>query len=76
MLLEVLSLLGTGFDCASKGEIKKVMSLGVAPDKIIFANPAKPASHIRYAASVQVSKMTFDNESELHKIKTFYPNSK
>lgn len=76
MVLEILSVLGTGFDCASKGEIKKVMSLGVDPRRIIFANPAKPASHIRYAASVQVAKMTFDNESELYKIKNFYPNSK
>uniref|UniRef100_A0A1B6GPX0 ornithine decarboxylase n=1 Tax=Cuerna arida TaxID=1464854 RepID=A0A1B6GPX0_9HEMI len=75
IVLEILSLLGTGFDCASKGEIKKIMSLGVEPEKLIFANPAKLSSHIQYAASVQVSKMTFDNESELYKIKKFYPNS-
>nr|XP_008200143.1 PREDICTED: ornithine decarboxylase 1 [Tribolium castaneum]XP_968571.3 PREDICTED: ornithine decarboxylase 1 [Tribolium castaneum] len=75
-VLEVLAALGTGFDCASKGEINKVLSLGVSPDRIIFANPAKPSSHIRHAAATNVSTMTFDNETELHKIKNFHPDSK
>lgn len=75
-VLEVLATLGTSFDCASKAEISKVLSLGVSTNQIIFANPAKPASHIRYAASVGVSTMTFDNESELYKIQNLYPNSK
>ncbi|KAJ8923914.1 hypothetical protein NQ315_006690 [Exocentrus adspersus] len=74
-VLEVLSTLGTGFDCASKGEIEKVLSLDVRPDRIIFALPTKPASHIRHAASVGVSRMTFDNETELHKLKKLYPNA-
>ncbi|KAJ8923913.1 hypothetical protein NQ315_006689 [Exocentrus adspersus] len=74
-VLEVLSTLGTGFDCASKAEINKVLSMNVRPDRIIFANPAKPASHIRHAASVGVSRMTFDNETELHKVKKLYPNA-
>lgn len=75
-VLEVLAALGTSFDCASKAEISKVLSIGVGTDRIIFANPAKPASHIRYAASVGVSTMTFDNESELHKIQSLHQNSK
>ncbi|KAJ8933450.1 hypothetical protein NQ314_014007 [Rhamnusium bicolor] len=75
-VLEVLTALGTGFDCASKGEINKVLSLGVDPSNIIFANPAKPASHIRHAATVGVSTMTFDNETELHKVKKLYPDAK
>lgn len=72
----MLAALGTNFDCASKGEINKVLSVGVSPDRIIFANPAKPASHIRHAASIGVSRMTFDNEAELHKVKNLYPNAK
>ncbi|XP_060536968.1 ornithine decarboxylase 1-like [Cylas formicarius] len=75
-ILEILSTLGANFDCASKSEINKVLSLGVGPDRIIFANPAKPASHIRHAESVGVSIMTFDNETELHKIKKLYTNAK
>lgn len=64
------------FDCASKGEINKVLSLGVHPERIIFANPAKSASHIRYAAAVGVTTMTFDSETELHKVKKLYPNAR
>lgn len=75
-VLEVLAALGTGFDCASKAEINKILSLGVNSDRIIFANPAKPASHIRHAANVGIETMTFDNEIELHKIKQYYPNAK
>ncbi|KAK0093589.1 hypothetical protein PV326_013175 [Microctonus aethiopoides] len=75
-VLEVLASLGTGFDCASKGEISKVLSIGVDPSRIIFANPAKPASHIRHAAAVGVDITTVDNESELHKLKKIHPNAK
>lgn len=74
-VLEVLNTLGASFDCASKAEINKVLSMNVRPSRIIFANPAKPASHIRHAASVGVSRMTFDNETELHKVKKLYPDA-
>lgn len=32
LLLRTLAALGTGFDCASRGEIELVTSLGVAPE--------------------------------------------
>uniref|UniRef100_A0A6M2DSV2 ornithine decarboxylase n=1 Tax=Xenopsylla cheopis TaxID=163159 RepID=A0A6M2DSV2_XENCH len=76
IVLDVLAALGTGFDCASKMEINKVLPMGIRPEDIVFANPSKPASHIRHAASTGVAKMTFDNEYELHKIKKFYPNAR
>ncbi|XP_057654812.1 ornithine decarboxylase 1-like [Diorhabda carinulata] len=75
-VLETLNSLGVNFDCASKGEINKVLNLNVDPERIIFANPAKPASHIRHAAATGVSTMTFDNETELYKIKNLYPDAK
>jgi diaminopimelate decarboxylase len=65
-LLSTLAALGAGFDCASKAEISQVLALGVSPEKIIFANPCKMHSHIKYAASVGVNIMTFDCEMEVH----------
>lgn len=59
-----------------QSEINKVLSVGVDSSRIIFANPAKPASHIRHAATVGVDVMTVDNESELHKIKKLHPDAK
>ena len=48
----------------------------MAPDRIIFANPVKQVSHIRYAASVGVRVMTFDNENELYKVRQHHPTAK
>jgi ornithine decarboxylase len=73
LVLQTLAGLGSGFDCASKGEIRKVMDLGVDPSRIIFANPTKQNSHVRAAAEQNVMKMTFDNEGELYKIKALHP---
>lgn len=76
VVLATLAALGTSFDCASKAEINKILSLGVNPERIIFANPTKPKSHIRYAAIVGVKTMTFDCDIELQKIKAICPDAK
>lgn len=76
VVLATLAALGTSFDCASKGEISKILSLGVHPERIIFANPTKPKSHIRYASIVGVKTMTFDCDLELVKIKAICPDAK
>lgn len=76
IVLSTLASLGLGFDCASKGEISKILKLGVEPSRIIFANPAKPASHIRYANTSDVKMMTFDSASELYKVKKMFPEAK
>lgn len=75
VVLETLAALEAGFDCASMGEIMKVLALGVSPDRIIFANPTKFISHIKYASKVGVTKMTFDSEDELYKIKDVFPSA-
>lgn len=76
VVLEFLAALGVNFDCASKIEIAAVLEAGVDPSRIIYANPCKTRSFIKYAASVGVDLMTFDNEIELHKIKTIHPQAK
>lgn len=50
--------------------------MGVSPDRIIFANTVKYEAHIKFAASVNVNLMTFDNEKELYKIKEHHPRAK
>jgi len=74
-VLHLLAALGTGFDCASKSEIENVLSIGVEPSRIIYANPCKTRSFIKHAASVGVNLMTFDNEIELHKVKILHPDA-
>jgi len=72
-LVGTLAALGANFDCASKAEIEAVLSLGVSPDRIIYANPCKSASHIRYAASVGVNVTTYDSKDEVEKIRKYHP---
>ncbi|CAI4044412.1 ornithine decarboxylase SPE1 SKDI_11G0370 [Saccharomyces kudriavzevii IFO 1802] len=74
-ILSLLAELGVNFDCASKVEIDRVLSMNISPDRIVYANPCKVASFIRYAASRNVMKSTFDNVEELYKIKKFHPKS-
>ena len=77
-VLHLLSLLGMSFDCASTAEINQILSLPTSPspDRIIFANPCKPASFIRSAAESGVQMMTFDNADELYKVKRSFPQAK
>lgn len=56
------------FVLVSQGELQLALSLGVKPDKIIYAHTAKPLEHIKYACAHGVNTMTFDCEDELLKI--------
>jgi ornithine decarboxylase len=67
--------MGAGFDCASKGEMEQVLALGVDPERIIYANPCRTKSHLRYAGQKAVKQMTFDNADELYKIKALIPDA-
>eukprot|EP00854_Cymbomonas_tetramitiformis_P005751 gene5751-6943_t len=74
-VLQTLAQLGCNFDCASKEEISNVLALGVSPSRIIYANPCKQPSHLRYSRNVDVNLTTFDCEDELHKIYKFNPKA-
>lgn len=74
-ILQHLASRGAGFDCASEAEIEAVLELGVTPDRIIFANPCKPLAHISYARDKGVLKTTFDNLSELEKMRSIFPEA-
>lgn len=74
-IIRLLAALGTGFDCASKTEIEQVLKLGVDPARIIYAQPCKTKSYLRYTAKQGVKQMTFDNTDELYKIKQIAPEA-
>lgn len=69
-LVQSLNVLGCNFDCASQGEIalvKKYTAEHNRQPEIVYANPCKAPSHIRYALSQGVTLMTFDNVAEVEK---------
>ncbi|KAI9883961.1 MAG: Ornithine decarboxylase [Watsoniomyces obsoletus] len=74
-VLRLLSQLGTGFDCASKQEIQQILDMGVDPSRIVYAQPCKTTSFIRYANHEGVKQMTFDNAEELYKVKQHFPGA-
>lgn len=74
-VLKTLASIGCSFDCASAGEIQKILSLNVSPQRIIFANTTKFMSHIVYAKENNINLMTFDNEDEVRKIVKAHPKS-
>ena len=76
VILDVLASLGCNFDCASENEMKMVIEITNDSSRIIFANPCKMSSQIRYARANDVDLMTFDCEEELYKIKLYHPYAK
>ncbi|KFB49768.1 AGAP011806-PA-like protein [Anopheles sinensis] len=74
-ILQTMVTLGLGFDCASKGELERMLNFGVNPERIIFAQPAKSIPSLLYARSKKVSVMTFDSAIELEKIHQYYPEA-
>jgi len=76
-IMKVVEGMGGGFDCASKQEIAAALGLNIdAASKVIYAHPCKPVSHMKYARSVGVEMVTLDNEDELFKLKTHWPEAK
>ena len=61
VITKILSKFDIGFDCASKTEISQVISHGVDPKNIIYANPCKASGQIKFARSEDVDLMTFDD---------------
>jgi diaminopimelate decarboxylase len=56
--------------------MKIVIEITKDSSRIIFANPCKMSSQIRYARANDVDLMTFDCEEELYKIKLYHPYAK
>jgi len=74
-IIKLLAKRGCNFDCASKNELKNVLSIVNNPDRIIFANPCKVSSHLTYARDNNIAMMTFDSMEELEKIHNLYPEA-
>ncbi|XP_050362625.1 ornithine decarboxylase 2-like isoform X1 [Nymphalis io] len=75
-MLKLAAELGLGFDCASPGEIYKILKLNISPLSIIFAVPAKTPDGMVFARESGIRHTTFDTINELKKIKQFWPDAK
>ena len=48
---------GCGFDVASKKELDQVLKYNINKENIVFANPCKPNSHIKFAAGKKLTSI-------------------
>lgn len=74
-ILERLRDLGASFDVASDGEIKTLAAMGIAGERLIYANPIKTNNGLTACREEGVHKMTFDSESEIKKMAAGYPGA-
>jgi diaminopimelate decarboxylase len=72
-LLATLASLGCGFDCASAAEAQQVLALGVAPRRLVFANPCKRPTDLACLRRDQIPHTTFDSVDEVAKLKVGCP---
>lgn len=67
---------GSGFDCASRGEIELCLAQGAKPSDISFGNTIKRAADIAFAHSVGITLFAADCEAELEKIARHAPGAR
>ncbi|MCS7307108.1 MAG: type III PLP-dependent enzyme [Aquificaceae bacterium] len=75
-VLRVLAQLGSGFEVASSEELRKVLNLGVKPERVISSNPVKPVEFIEYAYRQGVNRFAVDSFTEVDKVAKFAPRSR
>jgi ornithine decarboxylase len=72
-IVRTLASLGSCFDVASDGEMLALTELGIAPDRMVYANPFKTHNGLAVAKRTGVYKFTFDSESEIYKMAKAVP---
>jgi len=75
-ILDRLTLLGSCFDTASRGEIELVLAAGATPERISFGNTIKKQRDIEFAYRQGVRLFAFDSIAELHKLAESAPGSR
>ena len=66
---------GSCFDVASDGEMELLAELGVAPSRIVYANPVKTWSGLNTAKRLGITKMTYDSDIEVEKMASVIPGA-
>ena len=68
-LIKTLAQNDINFDCASYGEIKQILGMGINANRIIYANPYKNRVDIEYAIENKINLTVVDSVEELEKLK-------
>lgn len=74
-LLQAFRDLGSFFDVATIGEIRKLVELGVSGDRMIYANTMKPVASMIEAHKLGVTRFTYDSICEVEKMAQAVPGA-
>lgn len=74
VVLTTLMMCGCGFDCSSQSELETILSMGVSPSDIIYANTVKEEFMLTFADQSGIVFTTFDCCDELRKLKHIAPD--
>lgn len=74
-IVQALANLGASFDVASDGEMRQLAAMGVAGERMIYANPHKTLRGLETAQAVGARKFTFDSADEIAKMAASAPGA-
>ncbi|AEG60417.1 type III PLP-dependent enzyme [Desulforamulus ruminis] len=75
-LVQKLAEMDCSFDVASEGEITSLVSMGISPDRMVYANPVKTYKGLETAGKTGVRDFTLDSESEIYRIARSNPQAR
>lgn len=75
-VLKLLDELGSNFDIASRYELDKILSLGVAPERLSYGNTIKKARDVKYFFEKGVRMFATDSKEDLKAIAENAPGSR
>ena len=67
-ILRIIKQHGLGADVVSDGELKKVLSLGFKPNKIVYSGVGKKFDELKFAINKNILLINVESESELKNI--------
>lgn len=67
-VLNVLALLGSGFDIVSGGELQRVRAAGGDASKVVFSGVGKSTAELREAIAADILCFNVESESELDRL--------
>jgi len=75
-IITLLNELGSNFDVASVYELRKLLSLGVNPERMSCGNTIKKTDHIREFYKAGIRMFVTDSESDLRNVAQAAPGSR
>ena len=75
-ILKIIKKHGLGADVVSDGELKKALSIGFKPSKIVYSGVGKKFHELKFAIKKNIFLINVESESELNNIEKIANNLK